>query len=277
MSSNNPGVRFGRGVMDASTAHPDAYAEIADLYDLEHESYADDVDFYLNFVEAVGDPVLELGCGTGRLLTGVAEAGFRVTGIDRSEAMLERARKQIEQAGFRDLVDLHQGEMTAAEQAPGGPFGIVIIALNGLLHLPDTRSQRAVLEAARRALDPRGMLLIDVLNPTPETLRGLDHSFVHEGVWHLDNGTRVDKFAARRLAAATQTIATELWYDLTGEDGSVRRVATSMPMRYVHRAELELMLELAGFAEWQIYGSYDLDPFGDQSDRLIVAAEATPS
>jgi SAM-dependent methyltransferase len=263
--------------MDASTAHPDAYAGIADLYDLEHESYADDVDFYLNFVEAVGDPVLELGCGTGRLLIGVAEAGFRVTGTDRSEAMLERARKQIEQAGFRDLVDLHQGEMTAAEQAPGGPFGIVIIALNGLLHLPDTRSQRAVLEAARRALDPRGMLLIDMLNPTPETLRGLDHSLVHEGVWHLENGTRVDKFAARRLAAATQTIATELWYDLTGEDGSVRRVATSMPMRYVHRAELELMLELAGFAEWQIYGSYDLDPFGDQSDRLIVAAEATPS
>jgi hypothetical protein len=35
------------------------------------------------------------------------------------------------------------------------------------------------------------------------------------------------------------------------------------------------MLELAGFASWECYGSYELDPFDDQSDRLIVAAEAS--
>jgi hypothetical protein len=46
-------------------------------------------------------------------------------------------------------------------------------------------------------------------------------------------------------------------------------------MRYIHRAELELMLELAGYPEWELYGSYDLDPFEDGSDRLIVAAEAS--
>ena len=43
--------------------------------------------------------------------------------------------------------------------------------------------------------------------------------------------------------------------------------------RYIQRAELELMLELAGFKSWEIYGSYDLDPFTDHSDRLLVAAE----
>jgi hypothetical protein len=48
-------------------------------------------------------------------------------------------------------------------------------------------------------------------------------------------------------------------------------------MRYVHRAELELLLELAGFVEWQVYGSYELDPYDDQSDRLLVIAEVTPS
>jgi hypothetical protein len=48
-------------------------------------------------------------------------------------------------------------------------------------------------------------------------------------------------------------------------------------MRYLYRSELELMLELAGFVEWQLYGSYDLDPYDDQSDRLIAAAEVTRS
>jgi hypothetical protein len=105
----------------------------------------------------------------------------------------------------------------------------------------------------------------------------MDHSVVHEGVWSMADGTRVDKFASRRVSPATQTIATELWYDLTTPGEPVRRIATSMAMRYLHRAELELMLELAGFAEWQVYGSYDLEPFDDQSERLIVAAEVTAS
>jgi SAM-dependent methyltransferase len=261
--------------MDAVEAQVDAYAEIAELYDLEHESYAEDLDFYLNFVQAVGDPVLELGCGTGRLVTGIAETGFRVTGTDRSEAMLARARERIGRSAARELVEVRRGEMSGADRAPGGPFGIAIIALNGLLHVADGNSQRTVLASVRRALDPRGMLLIDVLNPTPETLRGMDHSLAHEGVWSMADGARVDKFAARRVSPATQTISTELWYDLTTMSGSVRRIATSMAMRYLHRAELELMLELAGFAEWQVYGSYDLDPYDDQSERLIVAAEAT--
>jgi len=44
-------------------------------------------------------------------------------------------------------------------------------------------------------------------------------------------------------------------------------------MRYLHRSELELLLELAGFSVWEIYGSYELDPFDDESDRLLIVAE----
>jgi hypothetical protein len=191
--------------------------------------------------------------------------------------MLQRAADAISLADHAGLVQLHQGDMTLASDAPGGPFGVAIVALNGLLHAADFNAQRRLLAHARTALDPRGLLLIDVLNPTPDTLRGFDHSLIHEGFWSTSDGTRVDKFSSRRVLPATQMISTELWYDLTAPDGTVRRIATSMPMRYVHRAELELMLELAGFVEWQIYGSYDLDEFGDHSERLIVAAEVTRS
>jgi SAM-dependent methyltransferase len=256
---------------------PDTYAAIPDLYDLEHDAFIDDVDFYLNFVEAVGDPVLELGCGTGRLLLPIAQAGYRLTGVDRSVTMLDMAARKLAASAVDDRVRLHIGEMTALDDVPGGPFGVAILSLNGLLHVSEAGAQRAVLTAVRKALDPRGQLLIDVLNPTPETLRSFDHSVVHEGAWIKPDGTRVDKISARRVSVATQTIWAEIWYDLTAPDGGLRRVATSMTMRYVHRSELELMLEFAGFAEWQIYGSYDLDPYDDHAERLIVAAEVTPS
>lgn len=255
----------------------DPYATIVDFYDLEHAGYEEDLDLYLNLALVTGDPVLELGCGSGRLLVPLADAGHRVTGLDVSAPMLDRARRSAGEAGVADLITLHESSMTEADQASGGPFGIAIVALNGLMHLTTLEEQRAALTSIRRALDPRGQLVLDLLNPTPDALRALDQSVVHEGTWTLDDGTRVDKLAARRILPALQRIETDLWYERIGADGTLRRVATAYPMRYVHRGELELMLELAGFAEWQIYGSYELDPFEDTSERLIVTAEVTPA
>ncbi len=255
----------------------DPYAGIAELYDLEHATFEEDVVLYLNLARVVGDPILELGCGSGRLLVPLAEAGHRVTGVDLSPPMLARAEGAVAAAGVGGRVMLHRGSMTKADAAPGGPFGLVIVGLNGLLHLETAAAQREALLAARRALDPRGQLVLDLLHPTPDALRALDQAFAHEGRWTLPTGERVDKFAARRVFPALQRIETELWYDRLGEDGAVRRTATGYPMRYLHRAELELLLEACGYAEWQVYGGYDLEPLDDASERLIVTAEVSAS
>jgi SAM-dependent methyltransferase len=260
---------------DAAT--PDPYADIAELYEREHADWTDDLDFYLNVARVVGDPILELGCGTGRLLVPLAEAGFRVTGVDRSPAMLARAARYVEAAGVSDRVTLVETGMTEIECVPAGPFGLVLISLNGLLHLASPEEQRRALAAARRVLDPRGQLVLDCFNPTPDALRAFEGGMIHEGQWTLADGRRADKFSARRVSPAEQRIDADLWYDLIGPNGELRRVATSFPMRYLHRAELELLLELAGFVEWQVYGGYDLEPFDDAADRIVVTAEVTPS
>ena len=121
------------------------------------------------------------------------------------------------------------------------------------------------------------MLVVDLLNPTPELLTSLDGRVRHEGSWRKSDGTQVDRFSVRTHDAAEQTIDTELWYDLVDHAGGVRRVHSKFSMRYLVASELTLLLELTGFAEWKIYGSYDLDPYDEGSDRLLVTAEATPS
>jgi SAM-dependent methyltransferase len=229
--------------------------------------------------EVVGDPILELGCGTGRVLGPLAAAGNRIIGVDRSGPMLDRARSMLRAhtGALSRRVTLIEGAMTEAERAPGGPFGLVIFSLNGLMHLATMPAQRAALASARRALDPRGMLVIDLINPTPELLTTLDGRVRHEGSWRKSDGTMVDRFSARTHDAAMQTIDTELWYDLIDPAGHVRRVRSGFPMRYLVASEIALLLKLTGFVEWKIYGSYDLDPYDDGSDRLIVTAEVTPS
>jgi hypothetical protein len=115
------------------------------------------------------------------------------------------------------------------------------------------------------------------VNPTPELLATFDGRVHHDGTWTRADGTRVDRFSARTHSSSAQRIDTELWYDLGDPDGTLRRVRSSFPMRYLVAPELELLLELAGFVEWKLYGSYDLDLYDDSSDRLIVTAEVTPS
>jgi SAM-dependent methyltransferase len=225
----------------------------------------------------VGDPILELGCGSGRVLVPLAMAGHRVTGIDRSAPMLDRARAVVEEAGVGNHVTLIDAAMTDAERVADEGFGLVLVSLNGLMHLTTATDQRRALAAARGALDPRGMLVIDTLNPTPDAFATFDGRVVHEGSWERSDGTRVDRFSSRTHSPAEQLIATDLWYDLTDPSGEMRRVRSEFPMRYVTPAELELLLELTGFVEWKLYGSYDLDPFDDDSERLIVTAEVTPS
>ncbi|HEV2527611.1 MAG TPA: class I SAM-dependent methyltransferase [Thermomicrobiales bacterium] len=255
---------------------PDPYAAIPDLYDLEHEGLTDDVELYKQFAYASGDPILELACGTGRILVPLARAGYRVTGVDLSEPMLDRARDALESiVGVPDyhLVAL---DMANAASAPGGPFGLVIIGLNSLLHATDADEQRRVLAGARQACDDQGQLIIDVLNPSPEALQQLAGTAL-DGSWEMPDGTRVMKTSDRKISSADQIIATTMWYDVVAPDGTMRRRVTGFELRWLYPSELLLMLELTGWQDIQVYGSWELDPLTDTSERLIVTARPAQS
>lgn len=256
-----------------SIEHP--YDEIAAYYDLEHRAFTDDIELYLQFIEAAGDPVIELGCGTGRILRGIAEAGFSVTGVDSSAPMLEFARQSLESDELLERVSLVHSDFSRTGQIAPESCGVAIIGLDSLLHATDQQSQLAVLRAGWQVLDPRGQLVVDVLNPTPARLMALDGGLTFNGSWLMPDGARLDKLVSQTIDSANQLIESEIWYEVTALDRSVNRTRTSFTQRWIGAGELILMLQLAGFQDWRVYGSYELDPLESFSDRLIVAAEKT--
>ena len=252
-------------------AHP--YAEIAALYDLEHDRFGEDLDLIRYIVETVGDPVLELGCGTGRVFARLTDLNMRLTGVDDSPQMLDRALIRLE--GYPGLTLVKAG--MDATGLPGDTFGVVLLALNTFMHASTLDKQRGVLAEVFRVLDPRGQLYIDVPNPLSGALDFVDHQVVHEGNWSdSPQGKSVSKFSARVINRADQVVHTHVWYDIVAEVGRLSRISSSFNLRYLYPAELLLMLELAGFVEPRVYGTYDLDAFSDSSPRLIVTAEKTP-
>ncbi|MFN8676588.1 MAG: class I SAM-dependent methyltransferase [Thermomicrobiales bacterium] len=249
----------------------EAYEPIAAYYDSEHDQFTDDIDWYLHLAQVAGPRVLELGCGSGRLLAPLAAAGARVVGVDTSAAMLQRAHTRLQGEIARGRVSLMHGDMQHLGELELGSFDLVILPLNGLLHLDEPAAQRRVLDEAARVLRPGGLLAADVLHAVPDALAAFDGRVVHEGTWE-DGRCAVSKFSSRTVDWTNQLISAEVWYDEVGASGALSRHRTEFTMRWVTAAEFTLMLEAAGFDGWDLGGSYDGSPLTDMSDRMLVAA-----
>jgi len=249
------------------------YDRFAPFYDLEFADFADDLPLLRAFAEHSGGAILELGCGTGRVLVPLAEDGYAVTGVDLSPAMLALARTAAARAGVAGGVTLVEDDIRALARLGDARFGLAFSAINSFLHLETQEDQLAALGAVAGHLMPGGLLVLDVFPPHPDILNEYDGRMLHAGTYHdPQTGERIDKFSTSALDSAEQRIETTFFYDRLRTDGTTARVAAPFTFRYLGRYELQLLLERVGFGEIAFYGSYNLEPFTAASDRMIAVA-----
>lgn len=246
------------------------YDAFARYYDADFGQIDDDLPFYRELARRADGPILELMCGSGRLLVPLARAGYRITGVDISAGMLERARIHLEAAGLSGRVELLEADVCV--HVPAGPFKLAIIALNSFMHLTRTIDQLAVLERIHSALAPGGLLVLDLFNPNPHTLAELQSEMVLDKTFLLDDGTRVQKFVVQQTDMAFQFSHVTFIYDELDAENRVRRATMPFTMRWVYRYELEHLLARTGFALETVYGSYDLDDYASDSELMLVVA-----
>jgi SAM-dependent methyltransferase len=249
----------------------DDFDPYARFYDPDLDDFDADLSMYEQFAARCDSPILELGCGTGRVLIPLAQQGYRITGIDASVAMLEQAREKV-------AVEALQGRVTLVEQEMGEleleeRFSLAIAALNSFAHLHTTEEQLAALARIRRHLNPGGLLVLDMFNPDLGRLLDARGQValvrVMEGP---GDGERTMRFTSDEVDLGRQLIHTTYIVDEIDAEGRVRRTLFPFSLRYVFRYELELLLRHAGFEVEAIYGSYDLDEFSGDSEKLIAVA-----
>jgi SAM-dependent methyltransferase len=255
----------------------DQYAAIADLYD-HVQAYRDrpDVRFFVDAARTAGGPVLEIGCGTGRVLIPVARAGVGIVGLDNSASMLAICRRRMEDEppAVRSRVELLQGDMRTFD-LPGrhGAFALVTLPFRPFQHLLTTDDQLACLDRIHRHLAPRGQVILDLFNPSLEALtRSFPTDVLDEGPpVELPNGRRLTR--RYRIVAqdrAAQVNQVELIYLVTHPDGREERLVHAFGMRYLFRFEAEHLLARAGFAVEHLYGGYDRSAFGSTYPGELV-------
>lgn len=255
------------------------YDRCATHYDDDYEAvgYRHDIPFYVERAREAGGTVLEMGCGTGRVLIPAARAGVNMVGVDLSREMLSRAEQALaeEPDEIRRRVSLIRGDIRTADCTEGGAqrFVLVTAPFRVVQHLVTRDAQKAWLANVRRHLAPGGSLIFDVFQP--------DYSMIGEGRFTAVDVERADPESGHtiRRVSRSEYHPERQVFDGTVEwmvdepDGTHRTVQSiHTPVRWFTLPELENLLELAGFELLEAWGAFDRTPFGKEAEDIILHA-----
>jgi SAM-dependent methyltransferase len=249
----------------------DQYADLPELFDLDYGAFADDLVFYESLAGRCDGPVLELGVGTGRVAIPLARAGFEVWGIDTSEALLAHARCKGG-SELAERLNLQPGDMRDVQL--GRTFELIFAGLGAFHHLLTPDDQLACLRSVQRHLAPGGLFVSD-LRPLLQSdwEAGASVPLLHDWTRVLPStGETVVKLRAVRTDGAKQTQHETHFYDHIAADGTLRRVAVEVDLRFTTRYEMEGLLRTAGLEIDQTYGDFDLSPYDETSEYMITVA-----
>lgn len=219
-------------------------------WDYDHFSplNENEFDWYKNFARQAGGPILELACGTGRLLSKLAELGYDVTGIDLSSQMLEIAKTSVASLPVdkKNKITLVNGDITDFDFAR--QFGLIYIADNSFRELCTKEAQVSCLKAVYRHLLPTGLFLL--------TVRRFDFSdFVNgkreipwsEAIADPVSGTKVSRKVEFKFSDNKNLLHGLYTYKILDEHGTGRYEECPFVSPVMHEADYLALFADTGF------------------------------
>ncbi|MFW6076052.1 MAG: class I SAM-dependent methyltransferase [Chloroflexota bacterium] len=230
----------------------------AEEYDAENTWGADD-DFYLDLAKRIGGPVLDVGCGTGRLTRAIAEAGLDTTGLDLSPEMLDRAIL------LSDHLDIDWILGDVRTMRLDRSFRLILMTSHGFQHMLTDNHIRAFLDRMHEHLTDGGYLAFETRNFAAKDFGGSEEPALWRS-FENDDGHQVDVLVGSTFDPTTgvEHMTIERVNSETGE----RETETST-LRYVTAGQLNAMLERHGFTIVEQYGNWDKSPPGDEQPEII--------
>lgn len=241
---------------------------IARFYDGDYAHFrtpSGDVAYYVDEAVRSGGPVLEFGCGTGRILIPTAEKGVAITGVDASEAMLAQLRAKMPRA------DVHKGDMRDFDAKR--KFALVTIPFRPIAHILDAEDHVRIFANMRRHLAPKGRMIFDFFHPKLEYLAAprpekLDFE-------RIEGDRKIRRYSSAVPHASRQVNDVTLRWEVEDGEGRIEHSRTGFEMRWFYRFELEHILARAGLAVEALYGGFDRSALEDGSAEMIFVARAT--
>lgn len=251
---------------------PGFYATIARFYDAENRDKTDDIPFYLQLAEDHGGPIMDIGCGTGRVMIPLAQAGYEAHGIDNEPEMLERGRQIKARADFGERMHFHEGDALTYDLDTR--FKLMLVPYNGLMHFHDQDDQITLLRQLRGWIREDGLLVLDLPNAGEVFATQDTDSIIMERTFlEPETGHIVMQQSVSYLDRVSQMLRVTWIYDEITADGTVKRTFAPLLLYYYFYSEIALLLKLTGFEIEEVYGDTEYGEFVDGCERMIVLAK----
>jgi SAM-dependent methyltransferase len=241
-------------------------ADFPRYFEAQYAAYVEDIPFWLELAQACGGPVLELGCGYGRVLGALARAGIPAFGIDHDPGMLVRAAAYLSEEVSR-RISLHQADIR--DFTLGRSFPLVISPCNTFALFPDQDFLRAAVCASHH-LRREAHLVLDLPPERQMEPQLTDVAEVGSAFDDLETGNPVQVSSTETVDGSVVHVT---WlYDELLPNGKVER--TEIPMTYYLRDPDELfdLLSTAGYHSVEFFGDFQHGAYQRHSDRIVVSA-----
>ncbi len=233
------------------------------LYHTHHLRSSEDLPFYLELAARQGGPILELGCGTGRVLEPLSAAGNQVFGLDIDFSMLDYLRRRMMQTGAQPL-PVFQADMCSFCLRES--FPLILLPCNTYSALaPEIR--QGTLEQVRRHLSPAGIFTVSLPNPSILSELEEEAEAEIEDEFSLSSGEAVQVSSSWKREENRAEI---IWqYDLLQPDGRIERISMQA-IQYIHPPEVyRKEFTQCGLSVQSVYGDFDFSPYDEESPNLI--------
>jgi SAM-dependent methyltransferase len=238
------------------------------LYHTHHSLFAQDLTFWSALVEKFGDPVLELGCGTGRILLHLAKKGIQTFGLDNDIDMLKFCSTLVK-ADFSPTPGIFLADMTSFHL--NYRFPLIIMPCNTLSSL--TRFERQnVLKLVQVHLAPQGIFAAAI--PNPEALAELEdygEEEVEEVFMHPLTGSPVQVSSQWRKDMGSFYLQ---WnYQVLESDISCQSINITTSHSLDPLSTYLSDFSNANLTVVELYGGSDFSSYNDESDELFIMAQ----
>lgn len=251
--------------MDEETYFDVTAAYYDDQYDSETMDVPDDVDFYVQRAREADGPVLEVGCGTGRVYLELLRAGVDADGIDISAGMLDRLREKAAAEGLDPSV--RRADVTDFE--PDREYALVTVPFRAFLHLTTLDDQLAALRSIRCALAPDGELALNFFAPSFDVI--CERYGEPQSVTVERDGDAYRLVTTTSFADEVEQVA-ELRTEVYDADGDLL-TKQSAGLKLVSKREFELLCRVAGFSSWTVHGGFEGDPLTSVDQEMVWVVE----
>ena len=242
------------------------YRNSAWLYDLDNRDILhDDIPFYLAYAKQQQGEVLELGCGTGRVALALADEGFKITGLDLSQQMLDVFHAKLtNKPELTDKITLVHGNM--ADFSFDRRFGMVIAPFRAFQSLTNDQDVDNALACICRHLTDDGIFIANVFNPYPERMTEQAWCYPETIQWErfdeITGNYVVKKHWGDKIDTENRIIYPHFAFEVTYPNGQTERIVDDLSLKYYFTDQLRAVIEKAGMAIIEEFSWYDKSPPG---------------